>query len=262
MNEWRVSGQVIVITGGSRGIGLATAKVLVARGAKVALMARDESALTAAVQELGAEQAIGLATDVCRRDEIERALAVVNTRWGRIDGLINNVGFQFARRIELTSEHELRQLLDLNFISAVFGCQCAIPFLRKAGGGRIINISSASVRHNNEFAHLGVYSAAKAALDHLTAELRDEVKGDNIMVTLFSPGAVATGSIANFEASAVAEAMAAWLAKGPLFDGALQPEIIGEAIAHCFEYPPGVAAEFVEVRPNRPTPKQLESEWQ
>lgn len=261
MSGWRVQGQVIVITGASRGIGLAAAKVLAERGAKVALLARSRQALDEAVAALGGERAMGLAVDVCQRAEVERAFAQVAERWGRIDGVINNVGFQFARRIELTPERELRQLLDLNFFSAVFGCQCAIPHLRAAGGGRILNISSASVRHTNEFAHLGVYSAAKAALDHLTAELREEVKRDGIMVTLLSPGAVATGSIANFDPEAAAEAMAAWLDKGSSFDGAMQAEAVGEAIAHCFEYPPGVAVEFLEVRPNMPMPKQLETEW-
>ncbi|MNC94888.1 hypothetical protein D3C83_118650 [compost metagenome] len=81
------------------------------------------------------------------------------------------------------------------------------------------------------------------------------------MVTLFSPGAVATGSVANFDPAALAEAMPAWLAKGPKFDGAAQAEDVGEAIAHCFEYPAGIAVEFMEVRPNIPTPKMLESDW-
>lgn len=261
MSGWRVRDQVIVITGGSRGIGFAAAQALVARGAKVALLARNQQVLDDAVAALG-ERAFGLAVDVCDRAQVERAFAQVAQRWGRIDGLVNNVGFQFARRIELVPERELRELLDLNFFSAVFGCQCVIPHLRAAGGGRIINISSASVRHTNEFAHLGVYSAAKAALDHLTVELREEVKRDGIMVTLLSPGAVATGSIANFDPGAAAEAMAAWLEKGASFDGALQAEAVGEAIAHCFEYPPGVAVEFLELRPNMPTPKQLETEWE
>jgi NAD(P)-dependent dehydrogenase (short-subunit alcohol dehydrogenase family) len=260
MAAWQVQNQVIVVTGASKGIGFATARTLADRGAKVALLARDAARLERAAAEVGGA-ALALPTDVCDKAAVERAFEAVVKRWGRIDGVVNNVGFQYARRIEITPEAELRKLVDLNFVSAVFVCQAAIPRLRQAGGGRIVNVSSASVRHDNEFAHLGVYSASKAALDHLTHELRQEVKRDGIMVTLFSPGAVATGSVENFDPSALGEAMQAWLEKGPKFDGALQPEVVGAALANCFELPPGAAIEFVELRPNMPMPKQLESDW-
>lgn len=253
--------QVIVVTGASRGIGLATATSLVRRGAKVALVARRRAPLEAAVAALGAERALAVAADVCDRAGIAAAFDRVVQHWGRIDGLISNVGFQFARRLELMPEHEVRQLIDLNFLSAVFACQAAIPHLRAAGGGRIVNISSSTVRHENEFSHLGMYSACKAALEHFSRELRHELKGDAITVSIFSPGAAATGSVANFDPQALQEAMADWLTKGPKFDGALQPETVGEAIAACFEFPRGAAPEFVEVRPSVPTPKMLESDW-
>lgn len=252
--------QVIVVTGGSKGIGFATAQALHRRGAKVALVARDRSKLDEAVASLGTDRAMGLSADVCDRAALDAALTRVAGRWGRIDGIVNNAGFQFARRIEAMPEAEVRKLVDLNFLSVVFGCQCAIPHLRAAGGGRIVNVSSATVRNSNEFSHLAVYSASKAAVEHLSAELRHEVKADGIMVTVFSPGAVATGSIANFDPVATAEAMQDWLTKGPKWDGVTQPEVVGEAIATCFELPKGVAVEFMEVRPNMPMPKILESE--
>ncbi len=258
MHHWRVEDQVIVITGGSRGIGLAVARVLVARGARVALLARQAVAIEQAVAELGADRALGIVADVCRPEDIARAFAAVVAHWGHIDGLVNNVGFQFARRVELMPEQEVRQLVDLNFLSAVFCCQAAIPLLRRNGGGRIVNISSTTVRHDNEFSHLALYSASKAAMDHFSVELREEVKADNISVTIVSSGAVMTGSVVNFDPAALAEAMTAWLQKGPLCDGVMQPEVIGEAIAHAFEYPPGVALEFMEVRPQLRVPKALE----
>lgn len=262
MRDWLVKNQVIVITGASKGIGLATAAALVERGARVALFARNAERLAAAVAELGADRAMGVAVDVCDNVALEQAFAAVDARWGRLDGLVNNVGFQYARRVELMPAAEIRQMIELNFTSAVFGCQCALPRLRAAGGGRIVNISSATVRHHNEFAHLAIYSASKAALDHFTEELREEVADDNIMITLFSPGAVATGSVENFDPQALGEAMAAWLAKGPRFDGAIRDaRIIGDAIAHCFEYPAGVSVDIMEVKPRIPTPKMLESDW-
>jgi NAD(P)-dependent dehydrogenase (short-subunit alcohol dehydrogenase family) len=253
--------QVIAVTGASRGIGLATAQSLLRRGARVALIARGREPLEAAVAALQSPQALALVADVCERAAIGGALAGVVRHFGRLDGLVNNVGFQFARRIELMPESEIRALIELNFVSAIFASQAAIPHLRAAGGGRIVNVSSATVRHPEEFSHVGLYSASKAALEHFSAALREELKRDRIAVTVFSAGATATGSVANFDPAALQEAMADWLSKGALFDGALEPHTVGEAIAACFEFPPGAGAEFVEVRPNRPTPKMLESEW-
>lgn len=262
MRDSYLKDQVIVVTGASRGIGLATATSLLRRGARVALIARNRATLERAVTELNSEHALAVAADVCDRKAVGAAMAQVAATFGRIDGLVNNVGFQFARRLEIMPEAEIRQLLDSNFLSAVFGCQAAIPHLRAAGGGRIVNISSSTVRHENEFSHVGLYSASKAALEHFSRELRHELKRDHITVTVFSPGATATGSVANFDPQALKEAMADWLSKGPTFDGALQPQTLGEAIAACFEFPPGAAPEFVEVRPSVSTPKMLESEWE
>jgi NAD(P)-dependent dehydrogenase (short-subunit alcohol dehydrogenase family) len=262
MVESYLKDQVIAVTGASRGIGLATATSLVRRGAKVALIARQREPLEAAAAALGASCALAVSADVCDRCAAGAAMAQVVRTFGRLDGLVNNVGFQFARRLEIMPEAEVRQLIELNFVSAIFASQAAIPHLRAAGGGRIVNISSSTVRHENEFSHLGLYSASKAALEHFSRELRHELKRDRIMVTVFSPGAAATGSVANFDAQALQEAMADWLTKGPTFDGALQPQTLGEAIAACFEFPPGAAPEFVEVRPSVPTPKMLESDWQ
>ena len=261
MGDSYLKGQVIVVTGASRGIGLATAASLLRRGARVALIARNRTTLESAVAGLNSQHALAVSADVCDRSAVGAAMAQVAARYGRIDGLVNNVGFQFARRLEIMGEAEIRQLIDLNFVSAVFACQAVIPYLRAAGGGRIVNISSSTVRHENEFSHVGLYSASKAALEHFSRELRHELKRDRITVTVFSPGAAATGSVANFDPQALQEAMADWLTKGPTFDGALQPQTLGEAIAACFEFPPGAAPEFVEVRPCVPTPKMLESEW-
>ncbi|HSW13123.1 MAG TPA: SDR family oxidoreductase [Solimonas sp.] len=258
----KVKDKVIVVTGASKGIGLATAQALASRGAKVALLARGEAGLREAAAQLPADRVFTAAVDVSDRAGLEQALDAVIAKWGRIDGLINNAGFQFARRIELMPEAEVRRMVEMNFFSTVFACQLAIPRLRKAGGGRIVNISSASVRHDNEFAHLALYSASKAALDKFTEELRGEVKQDGILVTLFSPGAVATGSIANFDPAALPDAMGAWLAKGPTFDGMTTADVIAETIASCFELPAGVAVEFMEVRPQMPTPKLLENDGQ
>jgi NAD(P)-dependent dehydrogenase (short-subunit alcohol dehydrogenase family) len=260
MHQWRARDQVIVVTGASMGIGLGTSRCLLARGARVALLARDAARLTAVVEELGDERAFAVAVDVCDRAGVAAALARVQAHWGRLDGIVNNVGFNFARRIELMPEAEVRKVLELNFLGTVFGCQAAIPLLRAGGGGRIVNVSSSSVRDMNEFAHLGMYSASKAAVEQFTRELREEVRGDNILVTLFSSGSVFTGSVSNLDPAAAGEAYAAWLERGSYYGGSTTPEVMGEAIAQCFEFPPGVGAEFIEVKSGLRERKLMDTE--
>src|SRR3546814_12004615 len=93
-----------------------------------------------------------IAGDVSDRAALETAFDAVVAKWGLIDGLVNNVGFQFARRIEQSPEAEMRKLVDLNFFRAVFACQLAIPRMRAGSGGRIVNDSSAGVGNGNGFA--------------------------------------------------------------------------------------------------------------
>ena len=250
--------KTMIVTGGSKGIGLAAARSLLDRGANVAIFARNQQGLERAAAALASDRLLPLAVDLTDRTAVEEACRKVVTHFGRLDGIVNNVGFQFARKIEKVGEEELRTMVELNFFSVVFGCQAAIPLLRENGGGRIVNISSSSVRNDNEFAHLAMYSSSKAAVDHFTRELRREVQCDKIDVTLLSPGAVATGSSDNFEPEAMMEAYDAWLEKDKHFDGALDVAVVGQAIAQCFEYPAGTVIEFLEIRPNTPTPKTME----
>lgn len=248
MHQWRVEDQVIVVTGASMGIGLGTARCLLARGARVALMARDAARLQGVVDALGSDNALAVAADVCDRVGVATAFERVNAHWGRLDGVINNVGLNCARRIEVMPEAEVRKVLELNFLGTVFACQAAIPWLRASGGGRIVNVSSSSVRDRNEFAHLGIYSASKAAVEQFTSELREELRADRILLTLFSSGSVLTGSVGNLDPQAAQEAFTAWLERGDHYGGSTTPEVMGEAVAQCFEFPPGVGAEFIEVR--------------
>ena len=260
MHQWRVEDQVIAVTGASMGIGLGTARCLLARGARVALLARDAPRLQGVVDALGSANALAVAVDVCDRAAVAAAFERVNAHWGRLDGVVNNVGLNCARRIEVMPEVEVRRVLELNFLGTVFACQAAIPWLRASGGGRIVNVSSSSVRDRNEFAHLGMYSASKAAVEQFTSELREELRADNILLTLFSSGSVFTGSVANLDPVAAQEAYAVWLQRGSYYGGSTTPEVMGEAIAQCFEFPPGVGAEFIEVRAGLREPKLMDTQ--
>lgn len=260
MSQWMVENQVVVVTGGSKGIGEGLVGVLLERGARVAVLARDNIRLQESLAQWRSDRVVGFPVDVSDRPALDKVFRAIWDHFGRLDAVINNVGFQFPRRVELMPAEEVRQLVELNLISTIFGCQAGIPWLRRNGGGRIVNISSATVRCDNEFAHLAVYTACKAAVDQFTAELRKELVDDHILVTLFSSGSVFTGTVNNFDEEALAEAYAAWLAKGEYYGGSTTPPIMGAAIAQCLEYPPGIAAEFIEVKPGVRTSKQLEGE--
>lgn len=256
--KWRAQDQVIAVTGASKGIGLATAKALLARGARVALTGRDSRRLEQAVVGLDPERVMIISVDGSDRDGMNRAMASVQDRWQRLDGIVNNVGRQFVRRIEHMPPAEVEMLIRANLMSTIFGCQAAIPLLRANGGGRIVNISSSAVRDDNEFSHIGVYTACKAAVDQFSHELRKEVMSDGILVTLFSSGGVETGGSTGFDPNALQDAYQTWLDNGRYFGGITTPDVMGEAIANCFEYPPGIAAEFVEVKSNQRMHKVLE----
>ena len=248
-------GRVYIVTGASRGIGFATAKRLAAQGARVALFARGAD-VAAAAASIG-DGAIGIAVDVGERDPMFAAFERTVQAFGRLDGVVNNAGATMVCRIENLSEAAIMLQIKANFLGVVYGSQAAIPYLRKNGGGRIVNVTSATARHPEEFPHLSIYAATKMAAERFTFELREEVKGDNIGVTAFSPGTADT----TFGAAASAEEAEAgfkrWLDMGPNSDGMMTTDTVAEAIVNCLALPDGTAFDFVELRPNRPTPKLL-----
>ncbi len=249
-----LSGKVVAVTGGSRGIGLAVCQMLIEAGAKVIVIARTESTLNAACESLG-KSTFPVLCDVTDHDQIEAAFNLIKQQFDHIDALINNAGFPYGRKIEKLTPKELMDQTAANYYSAVWCSQQALPLLRKSDNARIINISSASVRNNNEFAHMAAYSSAKAALEQFSKEMRIELKPEGIMVTVLSSGAVGTESTQNFEPEAMGEGFQAWVEKGPMCDGEMEIQTIANSIVHTLNYPRGVGPEFMEVRPNIPTPK-------
>lgn len=186
--------QVVVITGASSGIGLATAMLAASRGASVVLGARSIGALAEIVGEIQRDggEAIAVACDVSDRGQVESLAEAAIERFGRIDTWINNAGVSIYGRIDEVSEEDNRRLFDTNFWGVCNGSLVALPYL-KANGGALINVGS---EVSEAVAPLqGMYSASKHAVKGFTDALRVEIAEVDkapVSITLIQPTAVNT----------------------------------------------------------------------
>jgi len=252
-----LDGSVIAITGGSSGFGLGIARELLARGARLGLVARREGPLTAAVAELGTGQALGIAADVSDKRAIAEALGALKKKFGRLDALVNNAGLARPNRVQALVEDEVMLQVRTNFLGTVFASQAAIPLLHGAPDPRIINISSASAWHYDEMSHLSIYAATKAAVERFSRDLREELQEDGIGVSCIRPGMAVTGFAEGWDEAALARGMEAWHRDaGPYMDAGMEVEQVAKAVACALEQPAGVAIDLLEIRPNRLVPKQ------
>ncbi|OZI61768.1 SDR family oxidoreductase [Bordetella genomosp. 11] len=188
-----VAEQVIVITGASSGIGLATAMLAAHQGARVVMAARSRSTLEHVAAELVRDgfDAIAVEADVSVRDDMDRVARVAMERYGHVDTWVNNAGLSIFGRLDETPEEDAQRLFQVNFWGVVHGSLAALPLL-KAHGGALINVGSevsdASVPLQ------GMYSASKHAVKGFTDALRIELEADKapVSVTLIQPTAVDT----------------------------------------------------------------------
>lgn len=185
--------KIVLITGASAGIGLATAKSFARAGAKLALVARTADILQQLAGELTEQgsEAIALPADVSDPKQIQQAIQDTLSRFGRLDVIINNVGQAAVGSIADLDPEDFRQIFDLNVLSPLTAMQAVIPIMREQGGGLIINVSSVVSRMN--IAGIGAYAATKAALNLLSDTARGELADENIRVVTVFPRATATG---------------------------------------------------------------------
>jgi meso-butanediol dehydrogenase/(S,S)-butanediol dehydrogenase/diacetyl reductase len=249
----RLAGKVAAVTGASRGIGLATAKVLSERGARVALIARTRSRLDAAVAAVG-NAAFGVVADVSDPDSVRAAFAEIAGEAGRLDLLVNNAAIARLHRVEAASDEDLTATVGTNFLGVLYCTRAAIPLLRDTSGV-VVNISSEGVRR--PFPMLSVYLATKGAVELLSAALSEELRADGIRVTLLRSGGSTAGFAQDWEPEAGRRALELWREQGLLdFVGLpMAPEAIAESIVHAATRPPGLGVDFLEVRSSKPFPR-------
>jgi NADP-dependent 3-hydroxy acid dehydrogenase YdfG len=191
-------GKTAVVTGASSGIGQAVAERLGAAGARVYLAGRttppmEESRVR--IEEAGGKAEV-VAVDVRDIASLQALVDRAADDTGRLDVMVNNAGLAYPGTIVDGDPEQWREVLEVNVLALLVGCQAAIKAMRRSGnGGHIVNVSSVAALRRES----GVYGATKHAVNTITATLRDELDDDDIRITSVMPGVVATNFARNFD---------------------------------------------------------------
>jgi NAD(P)-dependent dehydrogenase (short-subunit alcohol dehydrogenase family) len=213
-------GKSVLVTGGSRGLGLVLARELLKEGARVAICGRDEDEVARAFLDLCPRggHVLALKCDVTHPDQVETLIRVVEERFGGLDVLINNAGVISVGPVETMNLGDYAEAMRTHFWAPLYTTLAALPGMRRRGGGRIVNI--ASIGGMVSVPHLLPYDASKFALVGLSEGLRAELKKDNIVVTTVCPGLMRTGSPCNADFKGQHRLEYTWFSLGdsiPLF---------------------------------------------
>ena len=212
--------KVAIVTGASRGIGEAIARVLGAKGWKLVLAARSAAELEKLAGEL--PEAIAMATDITRPEDVRRLVEAAQERWGRVDALINNAGMTRVAPFEQVTAEEFDQLMAVNVKGPFLCTQAVLPLMRAQRSGDILNVVSIAAKR--VFPEWSVYCASKFALDGMAKALAEELKGTGIRVSAIYPGATDSPL---------------WDVVGPDIPrgGMMRTETVAEAVAFMLEQP-------------------------
>ncbi|HEX5875033.1 MAG TPA: SDR family oxidoreductase [Pyrinomonadaceae bacterium] len=199
LREYDLRNKTVLITGGSRGLGLVLAREFAHEGSRLVLCARDEQELEYArmdLGELGAE-VMTVKCDVRNKDDVADMIAAVESRFGGVDVLVNNAGVIQVGPIEVMTHEDFELAMKAHFWGPLNTIMAVLPSMRARRQGRIVNISS--IGGKVSVPHLVPYNASKFALVGLSKGLRAELKKDGIVVTTICPGLMRTGSPRNAE---------------------------------------------------------------
>jgi len=186
--ETSLGGKAVVLTGGTTGIGRATAKMLVERGAKVLIFGRHENELNDALKEIGTG-ASGITADQSKKDDVERIFPEADARLGGCDILINNAAVA-GDALGETNFDDIAYTVNANLVGYLACTNLALRRMKKKKVGHIVNVGSMSADLREEGGE--VYVATKAAIQAFSESLRKNANKENIRVTLIEPGAIAT----------------------------------------------------------------------
>jgi len=232
--DLRLAGKVAVVTGGSRGLGFASARALVSEGCHVTICARGAARLEAAAGELGAAAAhgAGVATVVADVSTAEGTQSVIDaavTRFGGLDVLVNNVGLGKGGSLEATTDAEWQEAFDQTLFPTIRASRQAVPHLRTRGGGVILIVSSIFGR---ESGGRMTYNAVKAAEISLTKSLAQQLAPEGIRVAGIAPGSILfPGGSWHQRQQADPEGIAAFVARELPFGRFGAPEEVGDTVA-------------------------------
>ncbi len=232
-----LAARVAVVTGGTRGIGLATARMLAHAGAAVVVAARRKLDVERVAGELG-PRALGVSCDVRNVEDCDRLMARTVERFGRLDILINNAGLGVFGPVEAMSLEDWHRQIETNLDGVFYCCRAALPHLKRVGGW-IINIGSLAGK--NPFAGGAAYNATKFGLLGFSEALMLEVRHEGVRVSCVMPGSVAT----EFSGNAAAGG-----------DWKLHPEDVAQVVCDLLAFPDRALPSRIEIRPSRPPKKE------
>ena len=237
----KLEDKIAVVTGGTKGIGRAIAESLLEAGASVFICARDKFELKRALEKLSALGKVdGEICDVRSETQVEAMFSECKRVFGAVDILINNAGIGIiGKTVEEMSSEDFEQTLQTNLFGVFYTCHHAIPLIKKRGGGYIINISS--LAGQNAHPKMAAYNASKFGLNGFTEALMQEVRADNIKVSLVCPGSVNT----HFGGDAP-DAEKSWQ---------LQPEDIAQTVLNLLTMDERALPSKIEIRPSNPPKK-------
>jgi NAD(P)-dependent dehydrogenase (short-subunit alcohol dehydrogenase family) len=233
-----LKGKTAIVTGATRGIGRAIAEALLAHGARVSVAARNAAGVERAAAELARGEparVLGVVADVGRPEDCRTLVTRTIDRFGRLDILVNNAGVGGFKPVAEMTPAEWRAVIDTNLNSLFYCSHEALPYLREAGGGWIINMGSLAGK--NAFANGSAYNASKFGLIGFSEALMQEVRYDDIRVSYIMPGSVAT----EFEGM-----------RGGRAEWKIQPSDVAQIVIDLLNTPARTLPSRVEVRPSRP----------
>ncbi len=254
-----LEGKRVLITGGSSGIGLATAQAMAAAGSRVFITGRRAEVVAAAVDQLrsGGAAADGVAADVATDSGRATTLATGLEKLGGLDILVNNAGGVRAGRIEDTSQSEIRAMIEVDLVAPILLTRAALPHLRASGNGLVVNITSGAALFGMPF--YATYAATKAGLARFGEALRRELMGEGVHVLTAYPAGTDTPMMKSNRAgpelgfgrepaSAVAEAIVAGI-RADAFEVVRGGEARDQMVALNREDPAAIDRRFLSIKP-------------